>query len=120
MKIFIWVLQVLVVLAFLAAGFGKLTMSVDDMLTQMPWTEDFVEWQIRLIGGLELLGAIGVIVPMFVKQFGKLVPIASICLGVTMIGAAITHFGREESIIVPAILGLISFGVAFLRRDMLK
>lgn len=114
----------MVAVAFAGAGMMKLTTSYMKMITNpdMAWTRDFSETQIKIIGALEVLGAIGVIAPMFVKKFGYLVPIAAMGLALTMIGAALTHIGRGEyEALIPNIVlfGLAAY-VANTRKGMLK
>lgn len=84
------------------------------------WAEDFSSTQIRIIAILEVLGAIGLILPMIVNKFKALVPIAAIGLALTMVGAMITHLGRGESIIPNVVLLILTLAIVWLRRDFFK
>jgi hypothetical protein len=91
----LWILQVIVGLMFLAAGGMKVSRPKEVLLPQQPWMEDFSQSTIRLIGWLEILGAIGLIVPA-ITGFGVLVPLAAIGLGLTQVGAIVVHARRGE------------------------
>jgi hypothetical protein len=62
----------------------------------MGWVSDFSQTQVRGIGTLEVLGAIGVILPGIRKFAPVLVPMAATGLALLMIGAGITHIRRKE------------------------
>jgi uncharacterized membrane protein YphA (DoxX/SURF4 family) len=59
MNVAIWVLQVLLALAFLAAGLTKTTQPRQKLATTMGWVEDFSDNGVRTIGALEILGPWG-------------------------------------------------------------
>ncbi|MEV4552494.1 DoxX family protein [Nonomuraea wenchangensis] len=61
-----------------------------------PWVEDFTLTQIRLIGAVELLGALGLILPAVTGIASFLTPLAATGLAITMLGAAATHARRKE------------------------
>ena len=63
MSVTIWVLQVLLALAFLAAGVTKISQPRQKLATNMGWVEDFSDPAVRTIGALELLGAVGLLLP---------------------------------------------------------
>ena len=111
----VWVMQILLTLAFLAAGLGKVVSPLPDLIAQgMWWIEDFTEWQVRLIGVLEVLGAVGMNAPFVLKALPKRLSAAAAAgLALTMIGAFITHATRGDpvpSMVVTAVLfGLCTF-----------
>ena len=96
MNIALWVAAGILALAFLAAGAAKLSQPREKLTERQPWVEDFSDSAVRTIGGLEVLGAIGVIVPGIVKIVPILVPLAATGLALTMVGAIITHARRGE------------------------
>ncbi len=114
MNIALWIVQGLLALAFLMAGGMKLTQPKQKLATNMAWVEDFAPNTIRLIGGLEVLGAIGLVLPMALGILPVLTGVAAIGLVLTMIGAAVTHLRRSEMpMLVPnVILGLLAAFVA--------
>jgi hypothetical protein len=62
----------------------------------MGWTEDSSGSTIKLIGTLELLAAIGLILPPLVNIAPVLAPLAATGLVLVMVGAAVTHGRRKE------------------------
>lgn len=115
MEVVVWIVQGLVALAFLGAGSMKLIQPKEKLLESQAWVEDFSQTQIRLIGLVELLGALGVILPTLTGILPVLTPIAGAGLGLVMIGALVTHLRRGEMNMVPVnvILGALAFFVAF-------
>lgn len=111
----LWAVQILLALFFLMAGGLKLVRPKEKLVTNMEWARDFTQEQIRVIGTLEVLGAVGVILPMLTGIFGWLTPVAAVGLTLTMVGAVLTHLrlGEHRNIIVPAVLLVLAAFVAF-------
>src|SRR3954471_1612014 len=59
-----WIVQCLLAIVMLGAGAMKLTQSREQLMAsgKMDWFEDFADSQIKGIGALEVLAAIGLIV----------------------------------------------------------
>jgi uncharacterized membrane protein YphA (DoxX/SURF4 family) len=96
MNIALWVLQILLALLFMLAGIMKVTQPIDRLEARMGWVKSVGPRGVRLIGTLEILGAIGLILPAATGILPWLTPVAASCLGLTMIGAMITHGRRGE------------------------
>ena len=96
MNLTIWVLQILLALAFLAAGLTKTTQPRQKLATAMGWVEDFSDTGVRTIGALEILGALGLLLPAVAGVATVLVPIAAVGLALVMVGAAVTPRRRGE------------------------
>ena len=96
MDIGLWVVQGLLAVVFLMVGTAKLTKSKEELAERMDWVEDFSLGTIRFIGGVEVLAAIGLILPGLFGIAPILVPIAASGLVVTQIGAVILHAKRSE------------------------
>lgn len=60
------------------------------------WTEDVSAGVVKILGALELLAAVGLIVPAVVGIATVLVPVTALCWALLMIGAMITHGRRGE------------------------
>src|SRR3712207_6384671 len=95
MGIALWVIQVLLAVAFLVSGAMKLSQPKEKLLKNMAWVEDFSQPTVRIIGALEVLGAIGIVLPALTGILPWLTPLAALGLVLTMIGAAFTHLRRE-------------------------
>lgn len=61
MNIALWIVQILLALAFALSGFGKVSQPVEKLRERMNWAKHVVPGVIRLIGSLEILGALGLI-----------------------------------------------------------
>ncbi|KAA3644685.1 MAG: DoxX family protein [Chloroflexi bacterium] len=97
MNIVLWIVQGLAALLFLMAGVMKLTRSKEQLSEQMSWVEDFSQGQVRLIGTVEFLGALGLVLPMVMGILPILTPIAAAGLALVMLGAVYTHLRRSEN-----------------------
>ena len=96
MNLVLWIVQILLALAFAMAGIMKVTQPIDRLETRMGWVKDVGPGGVRLIGSLEILGAIGLILPAVTGILPWLTPLAAIGLALTMVGAMITHGRRGE------------------------
>lgn len=100
MNISLWILQGVVALMFAMSGFMKLSKSKQDLKIQgkgrMDWVEDISASNIRVIGVLELLAAIGLIVPQVTGILPWLTPLAALGLAFMMVGAMILHLRRAD------------------------
>jgi uncharacterized membrane protein YphA (DoxX/SURF4 family) len=115
MGIALWVVQVLVAAAFVVSGATKLSQPKEKLLKKWAWVEDFSQGSVRIIGSLEVLGAIGIALPSLTGIVPFLTPLAALGLVLTMIGAALTHLRRAEygAIAVNAVLFILAALVAY-------
>ena len=98
MNIVLWIIAGLLAFAFLAAGAMKLTQPKEKLAASgMGWTESFSPGTVKLIGALEVLAALGLILPAALDIAPILVPLAALGLVLMMIGAAVTHARRKEN-----------------------
>lgn len=103
------------ILAFLAlaSGLMKVVRPKEKLLAMgapMAWTADFSQTQIRIIGALEVLGGLGVILPMATGLAPVLSPIAALGLAGIQVAAFVVHARRGEkpylNVVVFAIAGV--------------
>jgi uncharacterized membrane protein YphA (DoxX/SURF4 family) len=115
MGIALWVVQVLLAAAFVVSGATKLSQPKEKLLKNWAWVEDFSQGTVRIIGALEVLGAIGIVVPALTGIVPSLTPLAALGLVLTMIGAALTHLRRAEygAIAVTAVVLILATFVAY-------
>jgi uncharacterized membrane protein YphA (DoxX/SURF4 family) len=112
---------VLLAVAFLGAGATKLMQPKEKLAKNMGWVEDFSQPTVRIIGALEVLGAIGVVLPALTGILPWLTPLAALGLVLLMAGAVYTHLRREEgsAVVPPAVLLLLAALVAVGRSFVL-
>ena len=114
----LWIVQSLLAGLFLATGMTKLTQPRLKMAAgPMGWAADVTDHQFRTIGLLEVLGALGLIIPGAVGIAPGLVPLAAIGLALTMGGAVATHarYGEPARVVVPIIVLGLALSVAIER-----
>ncbi|MDB4933537.1 MAG: hypothetical protein JWP87_509 [Labilithrix sp.] len=111
-NIALWVVQILVALAFLGAASGKLLGTPD--MVGLYETIGVGQWFRYVTGLFELTGAILIVVPR-TKFFGAAL------LSMVMVGAVLTHlFILHNAPTAPAVLLLLAGIVAWGRRGGLK
>ncbi len=103
----LWAVQVLLALTFLATGLMKVTQPIEKLAERMSWVKDSTPQRVRLIGTLEVLGAVGVILPALTGILPWLTPLAAAGLILTMIGAMTTHLRRSEASHIPVNMVLL-------------
>ncbi len=117
-----WTVQILTVLIFIMAGGMKMGVPYEQLSAEpnMAWTLDFSPMVVKLIGFVELLGALGLVLPAIFKKQQKLIPIAAAGLVLTMIGATALHIMRGEPVMNSLVVMIFPLLVAFFRKDLLK
>jgi uncharacterized membrane protein YphA (DoxX/SURF4 family) len=100
MNVVLWIVAGLLALAFVAAG-----------LTKLGWVEDFSPASVKGIGAVEVLAAIGLILPAALGVVPVLVPLAALGLVALMAGAAVTHARRKETPMIAINLVLLVLAV---------
>lgn len=98
MNTVLWVIAVVLAVAFLGAGVMKLVQPKEKLAASgMGWAENYSAGTIKLIGALEVLAAIGLMLPAALDIAPILVPLAALGLVIIMIGAIVVHARRRET-----------------------
>jgi uncharacterized membrane protein YphA (DoxX/SURF4 family) len=95
MNIILWIAQGLLGLIFLMAGITK-GFQYEKAKNMMPWVKDASKGLVTFIGIAELLGAIGLILPLALDISPILTPMSAVGLAIIMLLAAIFHAKRKE------------------------
>ena len=111
MNIALWITQALLAALFLFAGVMKLVMPIEEMTKEIAMPGGFL----RFIGVVEVLGAIGLILPWLLRIRPNLTPLAAAGLVIIMIGAtAVTLMsGAIATALIPFVVGLLAAFVAY-------
>jgi hypothetical protein len=121
LDIALWVAQIL--LAFVLVGVGVAHATRRDQATgRQAWMLAVPKLLLATIGVLEILGAIGLVVPWLTGILPGLTPLAAIAVVVLMILAAVFHArrpGEVPNIVFNAVLGLVAAFIAWGRFDAL-
>ena len=114
MNIALWIAQGFLVAMYLMAGVMK-TFQTEKVRPTMSWTQGRSDAFVRFVGISELLGALGLFLPMFTGILPWLTPIAAMGLALIQLLAIFTeHLPRKEYNIIPmniVLLGLAIFVV---------
>ena len=98
MNIALWIIAGLLAAVFLVAGSNKLLIP-RERLAKAPgggWVLSFSAGFIKRLGVVEVVGALGLILPALLGIAPVLVPLAAAGLATIMAGAAIVEFRRQE------------------------
>jgi putative oxidoreductase len=110
MSIVLWIVQGLLALAFLLAGLMKSFLPVEGLKKNMAWVGSVPAGLVRFIGIVEILGALGLILPKLTHILPQLTIAAAIGLVLVMVSAAVFHATRKEYRTIGAniVLGLVA------------
>ena len=99
MNLALWIAAALLAAAFLLAGGTKLLMSRARIAASPGggWAMDFPSPFVKILGVLEVLGAVGLIAPAVTGVASILVPVAASAIGVLMMAAGVVVLRRHES-----------------------
>jgi hypothetical protein len=108
MNIGLWTVQGVLAAFCLAAAANHLLVPMARLRTSTPWTEDVGEPRTRVIGGLELLAAIGLVLPGLTHIATVLTPLAAAGIVLMFLSAIALHVRRGET----RVIGLLAVVVA--------
>jgi len=103
----LWIAQVVLALAFLGAGYDQAA-NYDDARRRMAWVSALSRRMAAVFGALEILGAIGLIVPAWTGVQPWLTAAAAVALASLMAAAVVFHVRRHE---IPQIAFSATFGL---------
>jgi len=111
MNIALWIAQGLLAAMFLMAGIIK-TFQVAKAREQMAWAKNRSDGFIRFVGISELLGAIGLILPLVTGILPWLTVLAAVGLAAIQLLAIFTeHLPKKEFNIIPVNVVLLALAV---------
>jgi drug/metabolite transporter (DMT)-like permease len=122
MNLTLWIVAGLLAVVYLISGGGKLIMPKEKIAALTPsarWVEDFSAGSVKAIGALEVLAAVGLILPAATGIAPVLVPLAAAGLVLIMVGAVITRLRRHEpkamvaDLAYLALAGFVAYGRFF-------
>ncbi|HYY89834.1 MAG TPA: DoxX family protein [Chloroflexota bacterium] len=117
MTYLLWIVQGLLAVVFLFAGGMKLVTPIEVLAAQMP--TPLPEVFVRFIGSMEVLGAVGLILPGLLRIRTDLTPRAAEGLVVIMLGAVMfTPPDQPFMAVLPIVVGALAAFVAYGRRRL--
>jgi putative oxidoreductase len=112
----LWVVQVLVSLFSLAAGWNHGMRPLSNTIQSLPWAADVPVALVRFIGFAELVAGVGLVLPAATRIVPRLTPLAAIGLAIIMGLAIPFHIMRGEAnvialhIVVVALCAFVAWG----------
>jgi uncharacterized membrane protein YphA (DoxX/SURF4 family) len=112
MNLALWIIAIVLAVAFTGSGLMKLVVPKDKLVTAgQGWAQDYSQTNIRLIGFVEIVGAVGLVLPAAVHIAPILVPLAAVGLALVMVGAIVVHARRKEPMNIAVNVVLIALAV---------
>jgi len=106
----LWIVQAVLALLFLFAGVAKLVMPIEEMTKDVPLPGLFL----RFIAVVEIVGALGLILPSLLRVRAGLTPLAAAGLVIVMIGATLISLKMGVVMaLMPFVVGLLAAFVAY-------
>lgn len=96
MEIVILGLQIVLSGIFLYFGSLKIFLPHNKIEKKVTWANDYSSAKLKFFGFLEVIGAIGLILPYQLDIFPILTPMAATGLAMVMAGAIVVHLHRDE------------------------
>lgn len=102
----LWVLQWTLALILLASACFKLFLKPDELHAVMPWTAAVPHWFMDFISTMEITGAVGLVVPAWLRVVPVLTPWAACGVAGMQFLALAYHLGRGEFFMIPVNLAI--------------
>jgi uncharacterized membrane protein YphA (DoxX/SURF4 family) len=115
-RLALWTAQVVLAAGLIWAGLMKLLQPVEALSAVWPWTGQVPVALVKLVGTLDVLAAIGLILPSLLRVQPVLTPIAAIGIVALMACAGIFHVARGEAssigvnVVFAAIAAFVAWG----------
>lgn len=100
LNIILWVTQVLLAATLIWAAAMKLFQPIEKLSAMWPWAGQAPVALVKCTGVIDLLGALGLLLPALLRIRPKLTPIAAVAIIILMICASIFHIARSEASVI--------------------
>lgn len=116
MHILLWVAQILLGITLIWAAYLKLFQPIEQLKVMWAWTGEVSPTLVKFTGVIDLLGALGILLPALFRFKPILVPIAALGIVLLMISASIFHICRGEAsqigfnVVFGAIAAFVAYG----------
>lgn len=96
MNVVVWVLQICLAVTFIYFGTLKMFLPIEKIEKKVTWAHDYSVAKLKAFGFLEIIGALGILLPWRLGIFPILTPVAATGLAMVMAGAGMVHLKRDE------------------------
>lgn len=113
MNLVLWLLQGVLAVLVGAVAVPMLVTPRDDLVRRpgMGWADELTPRAIHLLGGAQLLAAVGLLLPGLLRVLPWLVPVCGFALAALFVAAVLVRRRRREPQAVPALLGLLALAL---------
>lgn len=111
LQIGLWAVQVLLAIAFIGAGFMKLSTPIAQLSVNMPWTGQYPEGFVRVMGLVDLAGGLGILLPALTRIVPRLTVLAALGCVVLQVCALVFHLSRGEAMVTPLNVVLLALSL---------
>ncbi|MGI5520739.1 DoxX family protein [Micromonospora sp. CA-259024] len=101
MNVVLWIIQILLAAVFAGAGVTKLTQPKERLRDRMTWVDPVPPTQVKALGAVELLAAVGLVLPPLTDIATVLTPLAAVGLVIVMVGGIRVHLRRVKTETAP-------------------
>lgn len=112
MDVVYWILAALLAALYLYAGGKKITQSRERLRPMMGWVDQVPMPLVRILGVLEVLGAVGLVLPRVTGVAPWLSVAAAIGLALVQVGGIALHLSRGEARLIGFNIVLLVAAVA--------
>lgn len=115
LRIALWIVQGLLIVSFGGSGAGKIPVDYNEFAKVALWVKHVSPGMVKFIGVMEVLGALGLLLPSVTRVMPKLTVAAAIGLLAIMVLAAGLHIsiGEPQYVVINAVLGAMAVFVAW-------
>lgn len=107
MELAYWIVAALLAVFYLYAGGRKVTQSQEQLQPMMGWVDRVPMPLVRTIGALEVLGAVGLILPPLTGIATWLAVAAAVGLALIQVGGIAVHLSRGEARLIGLNIALL-------------
>lgn len=96
----VWLAQLMIAIPFAGIAMMKLTAPLPELGRRVPWAADYPNL-VRVMGAVDLLGAVGILVPALLRIEPRLTVWAAFGCATLMTAAIVFHLARGEARATP-------------------
>ena len=98
----LWIIQGIVATALAVSGLIIMLLPKEKLATKLSWVTEYSNGMRYFICSSKILGAVGLILPMYLNILPVLTPVAACCVALFMLFAMRYHITKKEYKDVPA------------------
>lgn len=99
LNIVLWIAQFLLAATMIWAACMKLLKPAEELAAMWPWTAAHPSL-VKITGVIDLLGALGLILPMLLNKAPRITQYTALAIIVLMVAASVFHISRGEAEVI--------------------